>query len=64
MTETLFALVLTTYLITGETQNNVIDVYPSYKECRQAAEQQGIKGSCYPVEKIIHQGEREKPAGY
>lgn len=63
MTGTLFALVLTTYLITGEVQDNVIDIYPSFSECRQAAEEQKIEGSCYPVDKIIHQ-EDEKPAGH
>lgn len=63
MTGTLFALVLTTYLTTGEVQDSVIDIFPSYSECIKAAEQQKIEGSCYPVDKIVHPGE-EIPAGY
>ncbi|MEA1064709.1 DUF1482 family protein [Erwinia sp. HR93] len=63
MTGPLFALVLTTYLTTGEVQESVIDIFPTYTECMKIAAQQKIEGSCYPVEKIIHQGE-EKPAGY
>lgn len=63
MTGTLFALVLTTYLTTGEVQDSVIDVLPSYSECKKAARQQKIEGSCYPVEEIINMGS-ETPAGY
>ncbi|TKK23795.1 DUF1482 domain-containing protein [Enterobacter cancerogenus] len=54
---------LTTYLTTGEVQDSVVDVFPTYSECMEAADQQKIEGSCFPVEKIIHQGE-ETPAGY
>ncbi|EHU01183.1 hypothetical protein CKS_4282 [Pantoea stewartii subsp. stewartii DC283] len=54
---------LTTYLTTGEVQDSVVEVFPTYTECLKAADQQKIEGSCYPVEKIIHQGE-ETPAGY
>lgn len=63
MTGPLFALVLTTYLTTGEVQDSVVDVFPTYAECMEAADQQKIEGSCFPVEEIIHQGE-EIPAGY
>lgn len=63
MTGPLFALVLTTYLTTGEVQDSVVDVFPTYTECMEAADQQKIEGTCFPVEKIIHQGE-ETPAGY
>lgn len=63
MTATLFALVLTTYLTTGEVQDSVIDIYPTFTECREAAKEQKIEGNCYPVDKVIRQGD-EKPAGY
>lgn len=61
MTGTLFALVLTTYLTSGEVQDSVIDVFPTYTECMKAADQQKIQGNCFPVEKIIHIGD-ESPA--
>lgn len=63
MTGPLFALVLTTYLTTGEVQDTVVDVFPTYTACMESADQQKIEGTCFPVEKIIHQGE-ETPAGY
>lgn len=64
MTGTLFALVLTTYLTTGEVQDSVIEIYPIYIECLQAAEQQKIEGNCYHVDEIVHQEENKIPAGY
>lgn len=63
MTGPIFALVLTTYLTTGEVQYNVLDVFPTYTKCKEVAEQQKIKGYCYQVDKITHQGE-DIPAGY
>ena len=63
MTGPLFALVLTTYLTSGEVQDSVVDVFPTYTACMEAANQQKIEGTCFPIEKIIHQGE-ETPAGY
>ncbi len=43
MTGTLFALVLTTYLTTGEVQDSVVEVFPTYTECLKAADQQKLK---------------------
>lgn len=64
MTGTLFALVLTTYLTTGEVQDSVIDVYESYTECHQAAELQKIEGDCYPVDDIKAQEKTVIPAEF
>lgn len=50
---TLFALVMTVYMTTGEVQEQVIGVYDSYADCREVADEQRITGECYPVEQII-----------
>ncbi|TNV22856.1 DUF1482 family protein [Buttiauxella sp. B2] len=54
MTGTLFALVLTTYLTTGEVQESVIDVYPTYSECMKSSNELHISGNCYPVDGIVN----------
>ena len=61
---TLYALVLTVFLTSGEAQEQVIDVYDSHSECVSAANEQQIAGSCYPVEAIIPMNQHETPAGY
>lgn len=63
MTGTIFALVLTTFLTTGQAQYDVLEIYPSYAECSNAAQEQKINAECYPVDNIIHNGE-ETPAGF
>lgn len=63
MTGTLFALVLTTYLTTGEVQDSVIDIYPSFTECLESAKQQNIEGNCYPIDDVVHQQITDTPAG-
>ncbi|EFZ50194.1 hypothetical protein SS323385_1790 [Shigella sonnei 3233-85] len=60
---TAFALVLTVILNTGEPAELVTGVYNSMKECVAAAAEQKIPGNCYPVDKIIHQDNKEVPAG-
>ncbi|EEW8085902.1 DUF1482 family protein, partial [Escherichia coli] len=52
---TVFALVLTVFLVSGEPVDMVTGVYSSMKECRTAAAKQKIPGDCYPVDKVIHQ---------
>lgn len=59
---TLFALVLTAYLNTGEPLDVITGMYNSMKECMAAAEQK-IPGNCYPVDKVIPQDNNEIPAG-
>jgi hypothetical protein len=59
---TLFALVMTVYLTTGEVQDQVIGVYDSFSECKAVAVEQHITGECYPVEGIIRNN-GETPAG-
>ncbi|PNF10512.1 DUF1482 domain-containing protein [Enterobacter cancerogenus] len=61
---TLYALVLTVFLNTGEAQEQVIDIYDSHSECVNAAKEQNIAGDCYPVEAIIPMNASEIPAGY
>ncbi|EEQ8256380.1 DUF1482 family protein [Escherichia coli] len=60
---TTFALVLTVYLVSGESIELVTGLYGSMKECMAAAEEQKIPGNCYPVDKVIHQNNKEIPAG-
>ncbi|EEV5998702.1 TPA: DUF1482 family protein [Escherichia coli] len=60
---TLFALVLTVYINTGESLDVITGMYNSMKECMAAAEEQKIPGNCYPVDKVIHQNNKEIPAG-
>ncbi|TWP62827.1 DUF1482 family protein [Escherichia coli] len=60
---TTFALVLTVYLVSGESLELVTGLYGSMKECMAAATEQKIPGNCYPVDKVIHQDNNEIPAG-
>jgi len=61
---TLYALVLTVFLTTGEVQDQVIDIYDSKAECTEAAKKQHIAGDCFEVEAIIPMNQNEIPAGY
>ena len=61
---TLYALVLTVFLTSGEAQEQVIDFYDSQSECITAAKEQHIEGDCYPVEAIIPMNQGEIHAGY
>ena len=63
MTSTLFALVMTVFLTSGEVQDQVIGVYDSVAECQLAAVEQKVNGDCFPVEKIYRPGVGEIPAG-
>ena len=49
---TLFALVLTIGMTNGDFQDVVLGVYGDQKLCEQAAVEQQVSGSCYPVERI------------
>ncbi|ENT2289706.1 MULTISPECIES: DUF1482 family protein [Shigella] len=60
---TVFALVLTVFLVSGEPVDMVTGVYSSMKECMTAAAKQKIPGDCYPVDKVIHHDNNEIPAG-
>ncbi|EKM3080582.1 DUF1482 family protein [Escherichia coli] len=60
---TTFALVLTVYLVSGESLELVTGLYGSMKECMAAAAEQKIPGNCYPVDKIIRMDNNEVPAG-
>lgn len=61
---TLFILILTVYLNTGESLDAITGMYNSMKECMAAAAEQKIPGNCYPVDKVIHQDNNEIPAGF
>lgn len=61
---TLYALVLTVFLNSGEAQEQVIDIYDSHSECLTAAKEQNIAGDCYPVEAIMPMSQGEIPVGY
>ncbi len=61
---TVFALVLSAMLNTGEPVDLVTGLYNSLNECKAAAAEQKIPGNCYPVDKIIHQDDKEIPAGF
>lgn len=50
---TLFALVLTIGMTNGDFQDVVLGVYGNQQQCEQAAVEQQVSGSCYPVERII-----------
>ena len=49
----LFALVLTIGMTNGDFQDVVLGVYSNQQQCEQAAVEQQVSGSCYPVERII-----------
>ncbi len=59
---TTFALVLTVYLVSGESLELVTGLYSSMKECMAAAAEQKIPGNCYPVDKATHTNNNEIPA--
>ncbi|EFB6639383.1 DUF1482 family protein [Escherichia coli] len=61
---TTFALVLTVYLVSGESLELVTGLYGSMKECMAAAAEQKIPGNCYPVDKVIRMDNNEVPAGF
>ncbi|HFT0375664.1 TPA: DUF1482 family protein [Enterobacter mori] len=61
---TLYALVLTVFLTSGDAQEQVVDIYDSQAECLDASKEQRIAGECYPVEAIIPMNQHEIPAGY
>ncbi|HED6269667.1 DUF1482 family protein [Enterobacter cloacae] len=61
---TLYALVLTVFLTSGDVQEQVVDVYDTQAKCLDAAREQRIAGECYPVEAIIPMNQHETPAGY
>jgi hypothetical protein len=61
---TLYALVLTVFLTSGEAQEQIIDVYDNYSDCVSTAKEQKLSGECYPVEAIIPMNQSEVPAGY
>lgn len=50
---TLFALVLTIGMTNGDFQDVVLGVYGDQNLCEQAAVEQQVSVSCYPVERII-----------
>ncbi|EPW3324422.1 DUF1482 family protein [Escherichia coli] len=56
---TVFALVMTVFLVSGEPVDIVTGIYNSMKECMAAAEEQKIPGNCYQVEKVIRQDNKE-----
>ncbi|ELV3520373.1 DUF1482 family protein [Escherichia coli] len=60
---TLFALVMTVFLTSGETQDVVTGIYNSESECKAAAIEQKVAGECFPVEKFIRPVDEEIPAG-
>ena len=60
---TLFALVMTVFLTTGETQDVVTGIYDTEAECKAASVEQRISGECFPVDKFIRPVNGEIPAG-
>ncbi|HCP8767538.1 TPA: DUF1482 family protein [Escherichia coli] len=44
---TVFALVMTVFLVSGEPVDIVTGIYNSMKECMAAAEEQKIPSNCY-----------------
>ncbi|WP_044781973.1 DUF1482 family protein [Escherichia coli] len=60
---TSFALVLTVFLVSGDSFDFVFCFYCSMYDCMSAASEHKIPGNCYPVDKVIHQDNIEIPAG-
>ncbi|HDN2995884.1 DUF1482 family protein, partial [Escherichia coli] len=50
-----FALILTVFLVSGESVDIAVSVHRTMQECMAAATEQKIPGNCYPVDKVIHQ---------
>lgn len=54
MSEALFALVVTVCSMTGDCQNQVIEVYDSRKECESVKSSAKLfNADCFEVEKIV-----------
>lgn len=60
---TVFALVINVFLITGEPTEAVISLHDTEADCIAAAEEQKIPGDCYPVNKPVDLESGEIPAG-
>ncbi|APH98313.1 TPA: DUF1482 family protein [Escherichia coli] len=59
-----FALMMTVFLITGESQNVITGIYASKESCLQARDEQKISGECLPVKKKVSLYlNNETPAG-
>ncbi|EGO9670293.1 DUF1482 family protein [Escherichia coli] len=59
-----FVLILTVFLVFGEPVDIAVSVHRTMQECMAAATEQKIPGSCYPVDKVIHQDNNEIPAEF
>ncbi|HGU2981223.1 TPA: DUF1482 family protein, partial [Escherichia coli O103:H2] len=58
------ALMMTVFLITGESQNVITGIYASKESCLQARDEQKISGECLPVKKKVSLYlNNETPAG-
>lgn len=54
---TLFALVISIAMTSGDFQDVVVDIFESEKECHAAAVEQNVNGECYPVDGIVRNDE-------
>ncbi|EMM0378110.1 DUF1482 family protein [Pluralibacter gergoviae] len=54
----LFALVLTIGMTNGDYQDVVLGVYDDQQQCQLAMQEQQINGECFPVERIVRNGEQ------
>ncbi|HGH3389969.1 TPA: DUF1482 family protein [Citrobacter freundii] len=61
---TVFALVMSAALNTGEPVDFVLSVHDTQADCMTAAAEQKIPGDCFPVEEIIRNDNSEIPAGF
>ncbi|EOV07001.1 phage protein [Escherichia coli KTE38] len=48
-----FVLVLTVFLVSGESVDVVVGVYGSMESCLPAGAEQKISGDCFPVDKVF-----------
>ncbi|HFT8729758.1 TPA: DUF1482 family protein [Escherichia coli] len=58
-----FALVMTVFLITGESQNVITGIYDSKSSCIQVRDEQKIPGECLPLKKVSLYLNNETPDG-
>ncbi|EKB8466905.1 DUF1482 family protein [Escherichia coli] len=58
-----FALMMTVFLITGESQNVITGIYDSKSSCIQVRDEQKIPGECLPLKKVSLYLNNEIPAG-
>ena len=58
-----FALMMTVFLITGESQNVITGIYDSKSSCIQVRDEQKIPGECLPLKKVSLYLNNETPAG-